>query len=189
EDFRRMLERILNACSEPVCIDGLFVQVSASIGVTLYPQDESDVDQLMRHADQAMYEAKQAGKNRFQLFDASRDADIKSRTEKLHRIAQALLAEELVLFFQPKVDMRTGELIGLEALVRWQHPDLGLLPPAAFLPLIENHVLIETLGEWVIESALRQMGTWARSGFHVTVSVNIAARQFQAQNFPVHLAA
>ena len=189
EDFRHMLERILKACNEPVCIGGLFVQVSASIGVTLYPQDESDGDQLMRHADQAMYEAKQAGKNCFQLFDASRDADIKSRAEKLHRIAHGLLSEEFVLYFQPKVNMRTGALIGLEALVRWQHPDLGLLPPAAFLPLIENHLLIETLGEWVIEAALRQLGEWKRCGFHVKISVNIAARQFQAQNFPTHLAA
>ena len=189
EDFRHMLERILKACSEPVCIDGLFMQVSASMGVTLYPQDESDVDQLMRHADQAMYEAKQAGKNCFHLFDTSRDAEIKSRSEKLNRIAQGLQAEEFVLYFQPKVNMRTGELIGLEALVRWQHPNLGLLPPAVFLPLIENHLLIETLGVWVIEAALRQLGQWKRSGFHVKVSINIAARQFQAQQFPERLAA
>jgi diguanylate cyclase (GGDEF)-like protein len=189
EDFRQMLKRILKACSEPACIDGVVVQVTASISVTLYPQDESDVDQLMRHADQAMYEAKQSGKNCFHLFDAARDAELKSRAEKLGRIAQGLLAEEFVLYFQPKVNMRMGELIGLEALVRWQHPELGLLALAVFLPLIENHQLIETLGDWVIDAALRQIGAWKRSGFHVKISVNIAARQFQAKDFATQLAA
>ena len=163
------------------------VQVSASIGVTFYPQDNVDADVLLRHADQAMYLAKQAGKNRYHLFDIASDAAIQSRHEELHRLSEALDQGEFVLYYQPKVNMRTGEVTGAEALIRWQHPERGLLPPAAFLPTIEGHPLSITLGEWVIDTALAQMSTWKTQGMHLCVSVNIGAQQLQKPDFPERL--
>jgi diguanylate cyclase (GGDEF)-like protein/PAS domain S-box-containing protein len=187
-EYRPLLERILDDCNMPIQLKGQDIHVSGSLGVTFYPEDNSDVDQLMRHADQAMYEAKQAGKNRFQMFDLSRDAEIKSRSEVISRITQALVHDEFQLYFQPKVNMRTGALVGVEALIRWNHPERGVLSPAAFLPQIENHPLIETVGDWVIEAALAQMVSWQRAGLVMQVSINIAARQFQAEHFATNLA-
>jgi len=189
EDCSEILNRLLAACSEPLVIEGVVVQVSASIGVTIFPDDDSDADQLLRHADQAMYAAKQAGKNRFALFDAPKDLELKSRTEKIRRIGQGLIQDEFLLYYQPKVNMRTGDLVGAEALVRWQHPELGLLSPAAFLPSIQDHQLIHTLGEWVTEAALLQLQNWKREGHHIPLSINISAREFRAPNFAAHLGA
>ena len=187
-DCVQLVERILQACAVPVHLNGQIMQVSASIGVTLYPQDDAETDQLMRHADRAMYEAKQAGKNRYHLFDPAHDAEVKTKGEQLERIAQALELQEFVLYYQPKVNMRTGAVVGAEALIRWQHPEQGLLAPAAFLPLIEGHPLIEAVGMWVIESALHQMTHWQRAGLHLPVSVNISARQLQGEGFTARLA-
>lgn len=185
----QILQRILDACNTPVEIDGKTLQVSASLGVTFFPGDDSDVDQLMRHADQAMYEAKQAGKNRVHLFDLARDAEARSRAEIIARVSRGIAQKEFLLHFQPKVNMRTGALAGVEALIRWRHPERGLLSPAAFLPLIEDHVLIETLGDYVIDAALAQMDNWRRAGLHVPLSINISARQFKALDFAAKLAA
>ena len=165
------------------------VRVSASIGVTLYPQDDVDADVLLRHADQAMYLAKQAGKNRYHLFDIANDAAIQSRHEDLKRISEALTQGEFVLYYQPKVNMRTGTVIGAEALIRWQHPERGLLPPGVFLPTIEDHLLGVEVGEWVIASALTQMSAWQAQGLDLAVSVNIGAMQLQQPNFPERLQA
>ena len=165
------------------------VRVSASIGVTLYPQDDVDADVLLRHADQAMYLAKQAGKNRYHLFDIANDAAIQSRHEDLKRISEALAQGEFVLYYQPKVNMRTGTVIGAEALIRWQHPERGLLPPGVFLPTIEDHLLSVEVGEWVIAGALTQMSAWQAQGLDLTVSVNIGALQLQQPNFPERLQA
>ena len=165
------------------------VRVSASIGVTFYPQDDVDADVLLRHADQAMYLAKQAGKNRYHLFDIANDAAIQSRHEDLKRISEALTQGEFVLYYQPKVNMRTGTVIGAEALIRWQHPERGLLPPGVFLPTIEDHLLGVEVGEWVIASALTQMSAWQAQGLDLAVSVNIGAMQLQQPNFPERLQA
>lgn len=183
QDCIQLVTRVLAACSEPVTIDGHKLAVTASIGVTMYPQDDAEADQLMRHADQAMYEAKQSGKNKFHLFDSAQEAEVKSRSLLQDNIASGLARNEFVLFYQPKVNMRTGEVIGAEALIRWQHPEKGLLPPAAFLGAIENHPLNEALGAWVINAALEQMSHWKANGLILSISVNISARQLQHDAF------
>lgn len=160
-----MLNRLLKAAALPVRIGELELQVSASLGITFYPQnDEVDADQLLRQADQAMYQAKLAGKNRYQIFDADQDRSLRGHHESLARIRRALTDDEFVLYYQPKVNLRTGKMVGAEALIRWQHPDKGLLSPAAFLPIIENHALALDVGEWVIHTATRQPNPGAQPG-------------------------
>jgi diguanylate cyclase (GGDEF)-like protein/PAS domain S-box-containing protein len=183
QDYQVVMERLLQAASAPVQIGPQFLQVSASIGVTLYPADRSDPDLLMRHADQSMYQAKHLGRNRYHLFDVAEDVDIKTRQHSLLQIERALKNQELVLFYQPKINMRTQQLIGVEALIRWQHPERGLLHPVEFLPLIENHALSVTLGYWVIDTALAQMSQWQALGQHIPISVNVSARHLQHDFF------
>ncbi|PKI27505.1 hypothetical protein CXF83_12735 [Shewanella sp. Choline-02u-19] len=188
EDCEPMLERLLQAASEPVVIGGVRLEVSASIGVTIYPQDGVDADQLMRHADQAMYVAKQEGKNRYRLFDSAHNAAMITQHEKLDCIRKALNKNEFVLYYQPKVNMKTGKMIGAEALIRWQCPERGLVPPNDFLPVIENHILSIEVGEWVISTALRQIEAWQALGLDIPVSVNINALQLQSEGFATRLA-
>ncbi|MDP2804941.1 MAG: EAL domain-containing protein, partial [Gallionellaceae bacterium] len=179
-----MLTRLLSAAAEPVHIGDLVLQVSASLGVTFYPQsNEVDADQLLRQADQAMYQAKLAGKNRYYVFDAAQDSSIRGHHDSLERIRRALISQEFVLHYQPKVNMRTGVVTGAEALIRWQHPEKGLLPPGVFLPVIEDHMLAVEVGEWVISTALTQMEIWHAVGLDIPVSVNVSARQLQELNF------
>jgi EAL domain-containing protein (putative c-di-GMP-specific phosphodiesterase class I) len=162
--------------------------VSASLGVTFYPQaQEVEGDQLMRQADQAMYLAKQAGKNHYQVFDAEQDSSLRGWHQDLRDIQQALYKREFVLHYQPKVNLRSGELVGVEALIRWQHPDKGLLAPAAFLPVVEDHALAVDIGEWVIDIALSQIESWQTQGLHMPVSVNVGAHQLQQANFVARL--
>ena len=184
ESCALVIDRLLAAASEPVRVDGRELRVSASIGVSFFPQSEEvDADQLMRQADQAMYQAKQSGKNRYHVFDADHDRTVRGLHETLDRIRHALAHDEFVLHYQPKVNMRTGQLIGAEALVRWQHPDQGQLAPASFLPLIEGHPLCVALGDWVIDTALGQIESWRRAGLHLPVSVNVDAMQFEQPGF------
>jgi len=183
-----LLDRLLTAAAQPMRFKDDLLKVSASLGVTFYPQaQEVEGDQLMRQADQAMYLAKQAGKNRYQVFDAAQDSSLRGWHENLHLIAQALHDGEFVLHYQPKVNLRTGQLVGVEALIRWQHPDKGLLAPAAFLPIVVDHALAIDIGEWVIDTALGQIEAWQVQGLPVSVSVNVGARQLQQANFVVRL--
>lgn len=182
-----LLERLLAAAAEPVVINNSSLQVSASIGVALFPQDGEHSEQLLRHADQAMYAAKQAGKNRYQLFDATQNSQLHSRHRILERIRQGLECKEFELHFQPKVNMRLGTVIGAEALIRWRHPEQGLLSPAAFLPHLENEPLNEQVGAWVLETAVEQMASWVEAGLRLPVSVNIGARQLQQLGFAPNL--
>jgi diguanylate cyclase (GGDEF)-like protein/PAS domain S-box-containing protein len=183
-----LLDRLLVAAAEPVRFKDHLLQVSASLGVTFYPQaQEVQGDQLMRQADQAMYLAKQAGKNRYQAFNAEQETSLRGWHEDLHLIAQALHEGELVLHYQPKVNLRTGQLVGVEALIRWQHPEKGLLLPISFLPVVEDHALGIELGEWVIDTALGQIEAWQLQGLQVQVSVNVGARQLQQANFVARL--
>jgi len=178
------LARLLAAAAQPVQVGDTLLQVSASLGVTFYPQaDEVDADQLLRQADQAMYQAKLAGKNRYAIFDADQDRCVRGHHESLEHIRRALIEREFVLYYQPKVNMLTGKVVGAEALIRWQHPLKGLLLPALFLPVIEDHPMAVEIGEWVIDSALTQMELWRAAGLDIPVSVNVGARQLQQANF------
>ncbi|TWX53653.1 EAL domain-containing protein [Colwellia hornerae] len=183
-----VVKRLLKAAAEPVVIGDDVIQVSASIGITLHPQDGTDSEQLMRHADQAMYMAKKAGKNGYHVFDTEQENASKVREESIGDVSSALAQKEFVLHYQPKVNMRTGEVIGVEALIRWQHPVRGLVPPLEFLPAIEGHVMSLDLGEWVISSALSQISQWQSMGLNIPISVNISAFQLTQKNFSERLA-
>ena len=190
DSCKPLLTRLLTAAASPVTVNQCVLQVSVSIGVTFYPQaTEVVADQLLRQADQAMYHAKLAGKNRFHIFDTAQDSSLRVHHESLERIRLALEQGEFVLHYQPKVNMRSGEVIGAEALIRWQHPEKGLLAPATFLPIIEDHTLAVEVGEWVIDTALTQIDTWHSTGLNMPVSVNIGARQLQQGDFVARLQA
>jgi len=183
-----LFTRLLTAVAEPLVLDDQTLRVSASLGVTYYPQaEEIDADQLLRQADQAMYSAKQTGKNRYQVFDAPQDRNLREYHEILERLQRALTHNEFVLYYQPKVNLRSGALIGAEALIRWQHPERGLLPPGVFLPIVDENALSVDLGEWVIASALRQITLWQAAGLNLPISVNISARHIQQADFAQRL--
>jgi len=178
-----IIERMLEVVKEPVAIDGELLEVSASIGVTFYKNNESiDADQLIRQSDVAMYEAKQSGKNRFHIFDTEYDKSLRSHYENIERIKEAFENEEFALYYQPKVNMKTGEITGAEALIRWLHPQKGLIPPVEFLPTIDNHLLIVELGYWVIEKAMVFLASQDER-ICLPVSVNIHAMQLQQHDF------
>jgi diguanylate cyclase (GGDEF)-like protein len=187
KDCEVVLSRLLAAAAEPVMANGVLLRVSASIGVTLFPQDSGIADQLLRHADHAMYQAKQSGKNRYHYFDVKDDAEVKTHRESLEEISLGLDRDEFVLHYQPKVNMKTGVVVGMEALIRWQHPVRGLLPPSAFLPEVHGHSLSIKLGDWVIRSAVWQMAQWNAAGVTMAVSVNIDAMHLQDTGFVARL--
>jgi diguanylate cyclase (GGDEF)-like protein/PAS domain S-box-containing protein len=189
EECTLILERMLEAARIPVQAGEHLVHVSASVGVSLYPSDNADPDILLRHADMAMYLAKQAGKNRYQLFDPEIDRVAQSHSEYLAQMQQALQRQEFVLHYQPKVDLESGAVIGAEALIRWQQPERGLLAPAEFLPHLNGSHLEAAFGEWVIRTALAQMRDWGLQGLDIKVSVNISANHLQQPDFCEHLAA
>ena len=187
EEIHIIMERVLDAVNQPMIIDGNTVSVSASIGVSLSPPDEADADILLRHADQAMYRAKECCKNSYHLHDPEQDRQIRRHHDKLRRITQALEQNELALFYQPKTDIISREIIGMEALIRWHHPELGLLLPAAFLNDIHGTRLEITISQWVIEQALRQMSAWQHQGHQISVSINIGATHLLHADFMQHI--
>ncbi|TCT21578.1 EAL domain-containing protein [Thiobaca trueperi] len=185
-----LLARLLAAASQTIPVGALVLPVAASLGVTHYPQNEAvDADHLVRQAYQAMCQAKLAGRNRLHRFDAELATSLRVRNEDVERIREGLEQAEFLLFYQPKVNMRTGEVIGAEALIRWQHPQRGLLSPIHFLPLIDEHPLAAEIGDWVIDCALRQLRLWHTWGLTLTVSVNVGAYQLQQPDFVERLAA
>ncbi|TXT37075.1 MAG: Diguanylate cyclase/phosphodiesterase with PAS/PAC sensor(S) [Comamonadaceae bacterium] len=179
-----LLQGLLDAAAHPLPYEHQQLQVTASLGVTFYPQaEEIDGDQMLRQADQAMYRAKLVGKNSYQFFDAQQDQLVRGQHLEQHRLQQALANQELVLYFQPKVNLRSGQVIGVEALIRWQHPECGLLAPAAFLSVTEGHSLAIDIGEWVINQALTQIELWQAQGLEMAVSVNVDAHHLQQADF------
>jgi diguanylate cyclase (GGDEF)-like protein/PAS domain S-box-containing protein len=183
-----LLGRVLTVVGEPTFIQDEQVTVSASIGVTLYPNDDASPDTLLRHADQAMYLAKERGKNRVHLFDLQHDQGVRAGHEQRARLLRALDGQELLLHFQPKVDLVSGRVVGAEALIRWQHPDQGLLPPAAFLNGLQDNELEIRVGEWVIDAMLRQLALWQAQGLDLSCSVNISPNHLLSPNFSDRLA-
>ncbi len=183
EELLQAIQRLQLAIAEPYNIEGEEVSLSCSIGLALYPEDDADADTLLRHADQAMFLAKQAGRNRVHLFDVKQDQALSSSQKIISCVEQALINKEFELYYQPKVNMRTSQVIGMEALIRWQHPADGLVSPIDFLPFIEQHDVIIDIGRWVLESALQQLTQWQKQGRHWSVSINIAARHFHVPNF------
>ncbi len=188
-DCRHILQRILDAVKRPFTIDGNCVTVSASIGVTLFPIHGTDCDTLLRQADQAMYSAKQRGKNAFFFYDTDQDVAAREQRKTVIQIEQALSNQEFVLHYQPKVDMRRGLVVGAEALIRWHRPGHRILLPGEFLPLIEDTDVMVAIGDWVIAQTLRQLAIWHNEGLQLSVSVNIAARHLQRADFVQRLEA
>lgn len=181
QDCLVVIERVRSCAAQPIHLDELPpLEVSASLGLSFYPQPQSiDADQLLRQADQAMYQAKLSGKNRFHVFDVSDDRRMRDQQENLATMRRALELRQFVLYYQPQVNMRTGEVIGVEALVRWQHPERGLLSPCHFLPIIEKCPLAHELGRWVLTEAVSQCDLWKQAGLSIRVSVNLDAQHLQ----------
>ncbi|MDD2881109.1 MAG: EAL domain-containing protein [Rhodoferax sp.] len=182
-----ILDRVLETVNRPINAGGHVFNITVSIGVSFYPADHSYPDTLLRHADQAMYLAKQAGKNRYQMFDTEIDRKTQHHLEYFEEMQRALDRNEFVLHYQPQVDLVSGEVIGAEALIRWQHPERGLLPPSDFLPYLRGGIHEQLFGEWVIDTALNQIEAWLRGGLAMKVSVNISANHLLQANFSARL--
>ena len=184
----KALERLLAGLTDDyVVAERATSKISASVGVTLYPHDDVDADTLLRHADHAMYLAKEGGRGRYHIFDSEENRNLQLRRQTLARIACALRDEELTMHYQPKVNMRTGEVLGAEALLRWNDPERGLVPPLEFLPLVENDDLSIDIGAWVLGEVLRQQSCWLADGIEIKVSINISGRHLQQPGFASEL--
>lgn len=183
------LDRLVKGLAQPYLLDDEELRVTASVGVILYPRDSHDADTLLRHADHAMYQAKQRGRNRVRFFDTVRDRRAHARRSQLERVGEAIEGGELRLHYQPKVDMRRGKVVGTEGLVRWQHPTKGLLAPGAFIPLLDGTELQQRLDWWVIGAGLEQLDCWRGQGLELGLSLNISARSVQHEGFVTELRA
>ena len=190
DEGTELLSQLLQQLQQPLQLDEYSLQLSGSIGVTFYPQRQPlEADQLLRQADQAMYLAKQGGKNRYQCFDAAQEELLRGYHQQIEEIRLGISLHQFVLYYQPKVNMHTGQVIGYEALVRWQHPDRGLLAPAAFLPQLEQHPVGILLGQWVVAAAISQLVLWQQQGLTLPLSINIAANHLQSAGFVEQLSA
>lgn len=179
-----VVDRLLRAASSEIDVEGNPIAVTASVGVTYYPQaEELDAGQLVRQADQAMYQAKLSGRNTYRVFNVAEESLLSSKYALISDVRRALNSREFVLWYQPKVNMRSGQVIGAEALIRWNHPDRGLLAPASFLPQTEDDVVSVEIGDWVLDEAFRQLDLWRRKGFEMPISVNVSAMQLQNGDF------
>jgi diguanylate cyclase (GGDEF)-like protein len=179
-DVPRVAEKLIAALHPPVVIDGREYFVTASIGVSLHPWDGDDAETLLRNADVAMYRAKEKGKNNFQFYSPAMNAEAPRRLAIETDLRRALERREFLLHYQPKVDLATGRVAGMEALLRWQHPKQGLISPLDFIPLLEETGLIVPVGEWVLRSACAQNRSWQEAGLApLRVAVNLSARQFK----------
>lgn len=175
----QLAQRILKNLSEPFDLDGNEVSISASLGITLYPTDDETRDGLLKNADTAMYRAKEAGRNTCQFYSAEMHATAHKRMILENRLRGAIDRGELLLHYRPEVGAKSAEIIGMEALLRWRDPELGLVSPAEFIPLAEETGLIVPIGEWVLRTACAQTRAWQAAGLlpRGRISVNVSARQ------------
>ena len=178
--IRPALQSLLDVIAQPVQISGQGVQVTGSMGVATYPADGVDVDALLMNAEAAMYRAKSSGRNNFQFYADEMNRTIRDKLTMREGLRNAIARSEFYLVYQPKVEMRSGRVIGVEALIRWQHPEHGLVSPVQFIPLAEETGLIVPIGEWVLRTACFQNKGWQDAGLPaISVSVNVSARQFR----------
>ena len=182
-EITRLAARIQEMFQRPWMLDGHEFYVTASIGISVYPGDGTDLNVLMKNADAAMYRAKEMGKNNFQLFTSELNSRIIERLAVESSLRKAMEKDELELVYQPQIELATGRIISVEALLRWHHPELGTIMPEHFIPLAEESGLIISIGEWVLRNACRQTVLWHGKGIgDLRVSVNLSARQFQQRN-------
>lgn len=175
----RIAKKMLDALAAPVIFEGNTFAISASIGISLFPDDGQDFDELLRNADDAMYDAKSSGKNGYRFFTKTMSRDARRRLHLQVDLRNALENGEFQLYYQPQSDLASGKMIGVEALLRWHHPTLGMVSPSHFIPLAEECGLIVPIGQWVLEEACRQGAQWQKSGMPpLVVAVNISALQF-----------
>ena len=183
EDAITVADKIITAVQKPLLIAGMPIDVSASIGIALYPVDGNDPESLLRNADSAMYRAKEAGRNTYQLCTDEMKGRAVERLSLETKLRRAIQEQQLVLHFQPQLNLTDGVVIGAEALLRWNDPERGLVYPGSFIPVAEESRLILPIGEWVLRTACTQMRAWRDSGLELPrVSVNLSARQFQQQD-------
>jgi diguanylate cyclase (GGDEF)-like protein/PAS domain S-box-containing protein len=182
EDAAKIARRIMEALNEPFKLEEQEVFVTGSIGISLFPHDGKDADTLLKNADSAMYHAKDAGRGTYQFYNASMNAAALQRLAMENSLRKALERQEFLLHFQPQIDVATGRIIGAEALVRWRHPDLGMVAPNDFIPLAEETGLIMPIGEWVLRAACAQGKAWRDEGLgEMIIAVNLSGRQFRQQ--------
>ncbi len=173
-------EKIIDVMQEPFHLDGRDIQVTVSIGITIYPMDDKDMSNLLKDADEAMYRAKQAGRNNYQIFGADMSENAAAVKLMEAQIEHALDREELLLYYQPRVDLLSGNITGVEALLRWQHPEMGLISAKDFMPLLERSRLVYTVDEWVLRTACTQNYQWQKIGLPPQrVTVNISPYRFR----------
>lgn len=177
-DIAQTARRLLDLVGQEINVDGRAFHLTASIGIAVYPDDGDDIDGLLQGAEGAMHRAKDLGRNVFQFHDPSLNERVKAQQQMEAELRLAIRNEEFVLYYQPKTSCRNGRIVGLEALIRWQHPQRGLVPPAEFIPLLEASGLVVPVGEWIINAACRQVAEWLKAGVScVPVAVNLSARQ------------
>jgi len=181
--------RVLEAVSHPCSVDGLQFTLTCSVGVALFPVDGTDGELLTRHAESAMQRAKQGGRGCFRFHQPHHDADMRQRMRLDHAMRQALASQRFRLHYQPQIDLKTGAVIGAEALIRWRDPELGEISPGQFIPVAEETGFIIAIGDWVLEQAVRQAARWREQGMTMPVSVNVSALQFQQADFNDRVAA
>jgi EAL domain-containing protein (putative c-di-GMP-specific phosphodiesterase class I) len=174
------VQKIQSAIEEPVRLEGHDLRVTSSIGIANYPDDGVDVDTLLANADAAMYRAKEVGRDNFQFYTPQLNTKVHGKFLMQGELRNALARSEFVLHYQPQVDLRTGRVFAVEALIRWNHPKLGMVPPSKFIPIAEETGLIVPIGDWVLREACRQNKAWQNADFPpMAVSVNVSARQFR----------
>ncbi|NKE71160.1 putative bifunctional diguanylate cyclase/phosphodiesterase [Candidatus Manganitrophus noduliformans] len=182
-DSFRVSQKILDSLGKPFQLKGQEIFVSASIGIAIFPNDGDEIDLLMKHADTAMYRAKEQGGNNYQLYAPAMNQHATKRLALENNLRRALERGEFLLYYQPKVDLTTGQIVGMEALIRWKSPEAGMVSPADFIPLAEETGLIVPMGEWILRTACAQNKAWQKQGLPpVRMGVNLSARQLQRQN-------
>lgn len=184
EDIAKICQKILDSLLKPFFLKGHELFITASIGISLYPNDGRDAETLLKNADTAMYKAKEQGRNNYQHFSPNMNVKALERLSLETNLRRALEREEFFLHFQPFISLATGEIIGMEALIRWRHPDLGMISPAQFIPLAEETGLIVPISDWVLKTACRQNKKWQDAGLRpIRIAVNLSARQFYERDF------